>query len=419
MDRLDAFGATASLPGVQLRWTSAATQPAPASGVAVFVGFLHTRAGASSGQPVALALSRREDYAAAAGSRAAGFLEHAVHGFFDNGGQRCWIVALPASAQDLGSAPALKSMLQDAFAPGGRMEDLDEPDLVCVPDAVWGPLGADARAAHEVQQAVLAHCARMNDRMALLDCLPRRAATASDPWARIPGPAGGAGHHAANGARYWPWVVVRAAGAGSACVPPSGHIAGCFARSDADRGRHRAPANLVLEGALDIDEHPGNADLCALAAHQVNGLAALPGRGVRILGARTLSDLPGWRHIGARRVVLGLSRWARLSLRDLVLEASEPALWERLRQRVSAWCLQRLQEGALQGDCAREAFYVKCDSETNTAARREAGELVCEVGLATSVPAEFIVVSLVQAIERGSLDRGDTTPFPSSTPRRT
>lgn len=412
MERLDA------LPAVQLRWTSAATQPPPASGVAVFVGFLHARAGAPSGRPVALALARREDYAAAAGTRAAGFLEHAVQGFFDNGGQRCWIVALPVCAQDLGNAWALKAMLQQAFAPGGCMEDLDEPDLVCVPDAVWGPLGADAQAVDEVQQAVLAHCGRMNDRMALLDCLPRRSAAASDPWARIPGADGGLDHHAANGARYWPWIVVRS-GKGNACVPPSGHVAGCFARSDADRGRHRAPANLLLEGALDIDEHPAGSDLAALAVRQVNGLAALPGRGVRILGARTLSAQPGWRHIGTRRVVLGLSRWARLSLRDLVFEASEPALWERARQRVSAWCLQRLQEGALQGDSAREAFYVKCDSETNTEQRREAGELVCEVGLATSVPAEFIVVSLVQAIERGSLDRGDTTPFPSSTPRRT
>jgi hypothetical protein len=116
-----------------------------------------------------------------------------------------------------------------------------------------------------------------------------------------------------------------------------------------------------------------------------------------------LSDLPAARYISVRRVVLGLARWAQTGLLDLVMESNEPALWERVRQRVQAYCLARWHEGALTGDSPAQAFFVKCDAETNPKQDREIGHVVCEVGLAPTAPAEFIVVQLIQSTDGAAL----------------
>lgn len=392
------------LPGVALAFGQRAATRPPPSGVPLFVGFAVEPAGAP------FAVDRWERYTQAVPQRAPGYLDHAVRGFFENGGAVCWIAQLPLP--ELAGAALLRDRLLAAFRPAGPLEDLDQPDLVCVPDAVWGPLGHDAEAVRAVQGAVLAYCNRLNDRFALLDCLPRAAGRASARQ-RTEGMAATAAE-VANGALYWPWLAVPPLRGpqGRATVPPCGHVAGVLARLDAATGRHKAPANERLQGVLDLDDagegNPGDGDEAALAAlHQdgVNCLRVLPGRGVRICGARTLSNRPSWRHIGARRVVLGLARWAQLGLRDLVMEPHRPALWERIRQRVESHCLARWREGALCGDTPAEAFYVQCDAETNPAHSRELGRVVCAIGLAVSAPAEFINVQLVQSVD-GALLRG-------------
>ncbi|WP_326533847.1 phage tail sheath family protein [Pseudorhodoferax sp.] len=390
------------LPGVALRFAQRTATRPPPSGVPLFVGFAAEPAAAP------FAVDRWERYAQAMSKPAPGHLDHAVRGFFENGGAVCWIAQLPLP--QAAGATVLRDRLLAAFRRAGPLEDLDQPDLVCVPDATWGPLGQDAAAVRAVQGAVLAYCNRLNDRFALLDCLPRMAGRQSASQ-RTEGMAATAAE-VANGALYWPWLAVPplAAAPGSATVPPCGHVAGVLARLDAATGRHKAPANERLQGVLDLDdaEGEGEADEAALAAlHQdgVNCLRVLPGRGVRICGARTLSNRPAWRHIGARRVVLGLARWAQLGMRDLVMEPHRPALWERIRQRVESHCLARWREGALHGDTPDQAFYVQCDAETNPAASRELGRVVCVVGLAVSMPAEFIEVQLVQSVD-GALLRG-------------
>jgi len=155
----------------------------------------------------------------------------------------------------------------------------------------------------------------------------------------------------------------------------------------------------VLEGAFDVDDTADDNTLADLNDDGANSLRILPGRGVRIWGARSLSGLPAWRYVNVRRVVLGLARWAELGLRDLVMETNQPALWERIRQRVGSYCLARYREGALQGDAPEEAYFVKCDAETNPPESCDQGRVVCEVGLAITTPAEFIVVQLVQSVE--------------------
>lgn len=406
------------LPGVHLDWARRMPAPALASGIPVFVGFV---AGAT--EWLALAFDRWDQYLPVFGHAARGHLDYAVRGFFENGGSRCWVVAL--SLPDAAPAIVMQARLETCFRAAGPMEELAEPDLVCVPDATWGSLGSDASAALAVQRAVLAYCNRMNDRFAIFDCLPasvethQRHGAAADsirargriPWLSgidFAEPTTAEGRHLAhgnvsNGAVYWPWIVVaplpRHRSKGACTVPPCGHVAGVYARIDASVGRHKAPANEVLEGAFDVDDSVDDDTLADLNDDGANSLRVLPGRGVRIWGARSLSSLPAWRYVNVRRVVLGLARWAELGLRDLVMETNQPALWERIRQRVGSHCLARYREGALQGDTPEEAYFVKCDAETNPPESCDQGRVVCEVGLAITTPAEFIVVQLVQSVE--------------------
>jgi hypothetical protein len=428
--------ASARIPGIRLAWADVAPASALRSGVPVFLGLV--RAGA--GRPKARSLAAWEDYGHFFGGAAPGYLEDAVHGFFVNGGERCWV--MPVAVPDGAPADVLADRLAACLAPGGPMEDLPEPDLVCVPDAAWGALADTPAGMRAVQLAALGHCNRLNDRLALLDCPPparlpahahspdtaaqRRQARMvplvapsfdedtrleerERPNALLPA-RGRAGGQIANGAAYWPWIAIdpgvgthrRRAAAHPAArslqlVPPCGHVAGVIARIDAASGRHKAPANELLRGALDVDDEASDDEIAALQDLGVNCLRALPGRGVRIWGARTLSDRPAAHYLNVRRVILGLARWAEIGLRDLVMEPHTPALRERLRQRVSAWCLQRYHEGALQGDSPAEAFFVKCDEEINPPERRERGEIACLVGLAARAPAEFIVVELIPA----------------------
>ena len=382
-------------------------------------------------QPV-FTFDRWEQYAFVFEDHAIGYLDYAVRGFFENGGIHCQVVALMAAAG--ASSSVLQRALVDCFRAGGPLEDLAEPDLICVPDAVWGALGADRVAVAAVQQAVIAHCDRMNDRMAILDCmgpsaerhlsefergyarialmydharasgnLSSRAPSTMHPDAE---PARSTGTpQVTNGAVYWPWIQVGPLHRDvmPTVVPPCGHIAGVYARIDAMDGRHKAPANELLEGAHDVDDEVSATTLAELDEHRTNALRPLIGRGVRVTGARTLSTRRDWRYVNVRRVVLGLSRWAESALRDFVMETNDATLWERLRRRVDSHCLTLFQQGALRGDAAADAYFVKCDAENNPAASREVGQLICEVGLAISIPAEFIVVHLVQSADGTSL----------------
>jgi hypothetical protein len=398
------------LPGVHLDWR----QPRPSaplqSGIALFIGFVHDPAPGP-----ARAFTRWESCEAWLDQSAHGHLDYAVRGFFENGGFRCWVLALPSPDNDGQAQQALLSCLR----PGGPLDDLWEPDLICLPDAAWRPQrSAKAADVLAVQTAALDYCRRLNDRLAILDCLPAPTDTApvaphgrTLTLSRLPwfhallelGEASPAGGGVVNGAQYWPWVRVAALprhGRGRAVdVPPCGHIAGVYARLDARDGRHKAPANEPLEGVFDVDEEVEDDVLAELNDDGVNSLRALPGRGVLIGGARLLSNHPDWRYINVRRVVLGLARWSEAGLADLVMEPLQPALWERIRQRLDSYCLAQHRAGALQGGSPQDAYFVKCDAETNPRESIEQGRVVCNVGLAITTPAEFIVVQLVRAAD--------------------
>lgn len=343
--------------------------PAPAelaTGVCALLGVAQDGA---AYQPVAL--HRPDEFAAAFGAPPAGsHLAAAVGGFFACGGSSCYAVRVePTDADWLARGLA-------------ALDPLDDVDLVAVPDLSAAP--ADRRL--DLQRALLEHCERVGPRFAVLDAFPD--ATTADVLAQREG------LRSRFGALYFPWVRL----ADGAVVPPSGHVAGLYAGVDATRGTGASPANEELSGVLDLVPPPDPAQLDALSSAGVNPLRALPGRGIRVWGARTLAgpDEPEWAAVGVGRLFLAVARWLAAAGVALAFEPNDLRLWVRIRRELSERLWRLWRAGGLAGATADAAFYVKCDAETNPRAVREAGMVVTEIGLAPSVPAEFVVVRLVQ-----------------------
>lgn len=297
-------------------------------------------------------------------------LADAVRGFFACGGLVCQVVRLRGT-----DPAALRSGL-------AALAELDEIDLVCAPGIGAG----DPAATVAAQRAVLGHCRARGDRVALLDALPAPGDVAAQAVA-LTGPDG------AYGALYHPWLVV--AGPTPRAVPPCGHVAGTASRGDREVGVHRAPANQELAEVLDVGVGLDAARVGELYAAGVNCIRALPGRGVRAWGARTLSGEPAGRDLAARRVLVTIARWLELFMAGLVHEPHDVRLRVRVLREVGAYLEGLHRQGALRGRTAEEAFSVRCDDQTNPAAAVEAGTVVTEVGVALGVAAEFVVVRVI------------------------
>ena len=302
--------------------------------------------------------------------RSGGFLAYAVRGFFENGGERCYVIPLEDN-----SLLSLTQGLEAIEAFGGI-------DLVCTPDLV-----TDKDAAFESQQVVVNHCETLGDRFAILDSrLGDHREQVWQQWSEIDGK---------NGAIYYPWVKVPAFGGGYDLAPPCGHVAGVYARTDRLRGVHKAPANELLEGVVGLERVLTNFDQDYLNPKRINCLRSFPGRGIRIWGARTLSGQTAWTYVNVRRLFLTAVRWIDWNLWDMVFETSDSRLWARIERELTTYFTGQFRAGALKGGTPQEAFYVKCNAETNPPELRERGQVVTEIGLAPTIPYEFVVVRLI------------------------
>jgi phage tail sheath protein FI len=283
---------------------------------------------------------------------------------------------------------------------------LNTIDLICFPDLFAEEFSAelgrvaktvpglksemDYRVAPigEIQQEIMWHCKKVGGRFAILDTSQEcEWEQAWDQWSWIDGP---------DGAIYHPWVKVRRYGGGdSISVPPCGHVAGVYARTDRLYGVHKAPANEVLHRVLDLEHEVTNAEQDFLNPRGINCIRSFAGRGIRVWGARTLSGHPEWRYINVRRVFLTAVRWIDYSLWDTTFEPNSPALWAHIERELTAYFNAQFRRGALKGRTPQEAFYVKCNAETNPPELRDLGQVITEIGLATAVPFEFVEVRLI------------------------
>jgi uncharacterized protein len=282
----------------------------------------------------------------------------------------------------------------------GGLEAIDEITMVAVPDLMAGyQRGAiNDEAARAVQLALIAHCELMGDRVAIIDPPPGLNARDIRAWRQ-----NGAGYDSHYAALYYPWVKVFDPSTGrTRVVPPSGHVAGIWARNDAERGVHKAPANEVVRGAVDLELQITRGEQDVLNPIGVNCIRSFPGRGIRVWGARTLSSDPAWRYLNVRRYFNYLEESILIGTQWVVFEPNDAMLWARIRRNVSAFLTNEWRGGALFGSQAGESFYVKCDEETNPPESVDLGRVVCEIGVAPVKPAEFVIFRLAQESSGGS-----------------
>jgi phage tail sheath protein FI len=179
-------------------------------------------------------------------------------------------------------------------------------------------------------------------------------------------------------------------------VPPSGHIAGIWARTDATRGVHKAPANEPIRGALNLTYHLTRAELGELNQAGINCIRFFAQEGIRVWGARTLADDPEWRYLNVRRLFNMIEESVAENTRWIVFEPNDYTLWKSIRRDISAFLTGLWRDGALMGQTPEQAFFVKCDAETNPPDVIDRGMVVTLIGIAPVKPAEFIVFRIAQ-----------------------
>ena len=292
---------------------------------------------------------------------------------------------------------------------------IDPVSFVAVPDlmleqeptgAPGAPPGFGDQEIQDAQLEIIANCERLRDRVAILD-LPRRA----DP-SRAIAHAGALGR-SSFAALYFPWILVsdplRLRGVVRA-IPPSGQVAGIFARSDRLRGVHKPPGNEAVEGAHDVTTRLDDASHGRLNDGAVNAIRPIPGRGLLLLGVRTLDPDLRWRYVNIRRLFAMLEEALNEQMHWAVFEPNSPRLWGEIERAVRGYLETLYRRGMLDGATSREAYFVRCDASTNPAWETDAGKATCVLGVQPPFPAEFVIVRIgvtrsgIEIEEKGAHD---------------
>jgi uncharacterized protein len=308
-------------------------------------------------------------------------LAHAVFGFFLNGGSRCYVVRV--------------TELTDVTAALAELTKIDEVALVAAP-------GATTKA---TQEAIIDHCTQLQDRFAILDGQITTTITAEAIQ--------GSTKTSNYAALYFPQIeVVNQTLAPKTGVeiekwkpepnarfflPSSGHIAGVYARVDEARGVHKAPANEVVRGALNLEYLVTHNDQKELNPKGINVIRGFNGS-LKVWGARTLGgdDNEDLKYINVRRTLLFLRESIDEGLQWAVFEPNTPALWQKISRNVTAFLTNVWRSGALFGSTPQQAFYVKCDEGLNPPEARDLGQVITEIGVAIVNPAEFVIFRISQ-----------------------
>lgn len=276
------------------------------------------------------------------------------------------------------------------------LEDVDDVNLVCIPDASshgdW----------ESIQDAMIAHCEKekLQDRFAILDSRPGIPPTGGsdsveEQRKKLDSPRG-------FGALYYPWLEVldptsTTVPARRIFVPPSGHLAGIYARTDQERGVHKAPANTDVRGVLGLERILSDGQQGPLNVKGINVLRIFPGSAtVVVWGARTVVDpnITDWLYVSVRRLLLFIEESIAEGIRFAVFEPNNQALWKKLERTIREFLTRVWRDGALFGDTPDKAFRVRIDEGLNPPSVRALGQLFIEIGVAAVRPAEFIIVRI-------------------------
>ena len=198
-------------------------------------------------------------------------------------------------------------------------------------------------------------------------------------------------------AMYHPWLEMYDAGAKrSAYFPPSGAIAGIYARTDNERGVHKAPANEVVRGCTGLSCAYNEGEQDILNPIGVNLIRAFTGRGIRVWGARTISSNGLWKYLNVRRLFIYVEETIKASTNWVVFEPNSQVLWGRVTRTISSFLATCWRDGALAGATPDQAFFVECGPTTMTQDDIDNGRLICQIGIAPVKPAEFVIFRITQ-----------------------
>ncbi len=328
-------------------------------------------------------------------------LAQAVFGFFLNGGSRCYVVNVGPGNTILGGGRQRQGI--------DLLQELDEVAIVAAP-GYTDPASYDA---------LLSHCETLKDRVAILDAPDSvsdvealtRVATVEPPKRTKGKEEGESGGGSAGlrprdsaggyGAFYFPQVLGHDALKPGTIIriPPSGHLAGIYARTDSLRGVHKAPANEVVRGAIGVTYRVTHAEQGLLNQNGVNCIRSFDRGGTLVWGARTLAPSASeWRYVNVRRLFAMIEESIAQATRWVVFEPNDATLWKSIVRDVSAFLRLLWSQGALMGATPEQAFFVKCDAETNPPEVVDAGQVVILVGVAPVKPAEFVIFRISQSV---------------------
>ena len=247
----------------------------------------------------------------------------------------------------------------------------------------------------EVQSALIAFCENKKSCFAILD-IPMELTKTNDV-ANFRDM-----YDSTYAAMYHPWLQMFDAGAKRpAYFPPSGAMAGIFARSDNERGVHKAPANEVVRGCTGLSCSYNNGEQDTLNPVGVNLIRAFPGRGIRVWGARTISSNGLWKYINVRRLFIYVEESIKANTNWVVFEPNSETLWSRVTRTIETFLATCWRDGALAGSSPDQAFFVECGPTTMTQDDIDNGRLICQIGIAPVKPAEFVIFRITQKTATG------------------
>jgi uncharacterized protein len=270
------------------------------------------------------------------------------------------------------------------------LADVDEVSILCCPDEFY--FGISDK---NISQALVIQCETLKYRFAILQS-PLTAGTPENNNPSVPSQRGYA-------AFYYPWLQITNPISGvPILIPPGGHIAGIYARSDTNRGVHKDPANEIILGIDQLQLQTNNQQQAILNPKGVNCLRYFKGQGNLVWGGRTTSPDPDWKYINVRRLFIFVEKSIERGTQWVVFEPNDETLWARARRSVGDFLTGLWKDGMLQGATKEQAFFVRCDRTTMTQADLDNGRFIMLIGIAPVKPAEFVIFRIGQYTGGGS-----------------
>lgn len=287
------------------------------------------------------------------------------------------------------------------------LQKVDDVNLLCVPDAAGSHFQpADTQ---DIQAYMIAHCEKMKDRFAILDCAEPQAADIT--FNAVTSQRQNLNSDNGYAALYFPWIgISNPFASGKIFVPPSGHCAGVYANSDSNFGVFRAPANEQITSALSLDVTLTDAEQGPLNEQGINIIRSFPNQGIKIWGARTIAppDVTAWRFVNVRRLLIFIEKTIQEGTRFAVFLPNNLQLWQQVKRLVTDFLHGQWAGGALFGDTPDQAFRVRVDETINPPEVTALGQLIVQVTVRPTTPAEFIIFQVIQDITGSTLTESTT-----------